>query len=175
MWLFEQEFYDYKTAPVIGNKVIDLHRTGISYYDDFLSNDLKTIEYLRNNKNLVGEVVMMSPEEYFQACSDYGFPERHPSVERLKEQRRTDTEKLQFLKDVILIHKKRFPMPMLNKADSGQEGLHRMMVIGDLFGWDYKVPVLVVDWANKQRAFEEQKRKRLQRIEYNIKKLLKML
>ena len=170
MLLLENDFYDYRTDDVKGSDVVDLHKTGMSFYDDFLSNDLKTLDYLRNSKNLVGEVVMMTPNEYFKLCSEYGFPNRHPSVETLKQQRYADKKTIQHLKDVLLVAKKKFPMPMLNKAYNGQEGLHRMMVIGDMFGWDHKVPVLVVDWADKQRAFEEQKRKRIQKIEYNIRK-----
>lgn len=166
------EFFDYRTAPVNGSEVVDLHRTGMSFYDDFLSNNPKTLDYLRTNKNLEGSVVMMTPEEYFKACSDYGFPGSHPSVEALKQQRRADEKIIQHLKNVLTVAKKRFPMPMLNKAEQGQEGLHRMLVIGDMFGWDHKVPVLVVDWADKQRAYEEQKRKRIERIEYNIQKAI---
>lgn len=163
-------FYDYRTGDVQGSDVVDLHRTGMPYYDDFLLGDNKTLDYLKNKKNLVGEVVMMSPDEYFQACSDYGFPNSHPSVEKLKQQRSADKKTIQHLKSVLTVAKKKFPMPMLNKADNGQEGLHRMFVIGEMFGWDHKVPVLVVDWADKQRAFEEQKRARIQKIEYNIQK-----
>ena len=165
MKLFEQEFYDYKTAPVVGNQVVDLHRTGMSFYDDFLSGDHKTLDYLRREKNLEGKVVMMSPEEYYKACSDYGFPGSHPTVDKLKHDRRIDEKILKHLKDVLTVYKRRFPMPMLNKADNGQEGLHRMMVIGDMFGWDHKVPVLVIDWADKQLAYEIAKRKRIEKIE----------
>ena len=163
-------FYDYKTGNVEGTDVVDLHKTGMSFYDDFLLNDTKTIEYLRDKKNLAGKIVMMSPDEYFQLCSDYGFPNSHPSVDSLKKQRYSDEKTIQHLKDVLTVAKKKFPMPVLNKAASGQEGLHRMMVIGDMFGWDHKVPVLVVDWADKQRAFEEQKRKRIEKIEYRIRR-----
>ena len=170
MILREEEFFDYRTAPVNGKDVVDLHRTGMSFYDDFLSGDQKTLQYLKDKKNLSGEVVMMSPDEYFQACSDYGFPNSHPSVENLKQDRARDVKILDHLKQVLTVYKHKFPMPMLNKADKGQEGLHRMMVIGDMFGWDHKVPVLVVDWADKQRAFEEAKRKRIEKIEYRIRR-----
>lgn len=162
------EFYDYKTAPVNGSDVVDATKTGMSFYDDFL--DPRETDYLRDKKNLKGKVVMMSPEEYYKECSEYGFPDRHPSVEKLKQERRVDKQILQHLTDVLTVYKRKFPLPMINKAENGQEGLHRMMVIGDMFGWDHKVPVLVVDWADKQRAFEEQKRKRIQKIEYNIRK-----
>lgn len=165
------EFYDYKTGTVEGSDVVSTRKTGMSFYDDFL-NPSKT-EYLRDKKNLQGQVVMMSPDEYYQACSDYGFPDRHPSVEKLKQERRADTQTLQHLTDVLTVYKRKFPMPILNKADNGQEGLHRMMVIGDMLGWDHKVPVLVVDWADKQRAFEEQKRARIQKIESNIRLAVK--
>ena len=168
-----EQFYDYKTAPVQGDQVVDLHRTGMSYYNDFLSKDQETLDYLRDEKNLTGTVIMMSPEEYFEECSKYGFIDSHPSVESLKQSRRRDTKILSHLKDVLTVYKRRFPMPMLNKADPGQEGLHRMMVIGDMFGWDHKVPVLVIDWADKQRAYEAEKRRRVERIEYNIKKAVK--
>lgn len=163
-----EEFYDYKTALVDGDQVVDLHRTGMSFYDDFLSNDIKTLDYLRNSKNLKGEVVMMSPDEYYQACSDYGFPGSHPSIESLKKNRRRDEKILQHLKNVLTIYKHRFPMPVLNKAESGQEGLHRMMVIGDMFGWDHKVPVLVVDWADEDLAKQNKHRKYVEKIKYRI-------
>ena len=167
------EFFDYHTQPVSGKEVVDLYRTGMSYYDEFLSKDPKVIERLRSRENLVGKVVKMSPEQYYQACSDYGFINSHPSVEALKQGRRADTKILDHLKRVLTEYKKRFPMPMLNLAENGQEGLHRMMVIGDMFGWDYKVPVLVVDWADKQRAFDDAKRKRLEKLTYRIKAAVK--
>lgn len=170
MKLHEKEFYDYKTAPVVGDNVIDLHKTGMSYYDDFLSNDSKIINYLKDKKNLKGDIVLMSPKEYFEECAEYGFPGGRRSYHELISQRRRDTKTLTHLENVLKIYKKRFPMPVLNKADNAQEGLHRMMVVGDLFGWDHKVPVLVVDYEDKQLAFEVSKKQRIQRIEYNIKK-----
>lgn len=173
MKLTEDEFFDYRTAPVIGSEVVDLHHTGMSYYDDFL--DSKNTDYLAKKLNLKGDVVMMSPEEYFAQCAKYGYIDGEKSVENLKASRRADKKILDHLKDVLLVAKSRFPMPVLNKADKGQEGLHRMMVIGDLFGWDHKVPVLVVDWVDKQRAVEEQKRKRIQKIEHNIKEAVQKL
>lgn len=169
----EQEFYDYKTDPVNGSDVVDLKHTGMSFYDQFIQGNQKEIDYLKDKKNLVGEVVMMSPTEYFKACSEYGFPNSHPSIETLKQQRYRDEKTLNHLKAVLTVYKKKFPMPMLNKAEAGQEGLHRMLVIGDMFGWDHKVPVLIVDWADKQLAYEQQKKERIQKIEYNIRKAVK--
>lgn len=167
--LLEQEFYDYKTALVNGSDVVDYNTTGVSYYNDFLSHNQSTIEYLRNNKNLVGKVVMMSPEDYYQSCSEYGFPDKHPPVEKLKQERRDDKKTLNHLKAVLTQYKHKFPMPYINKAENGQEGLHRMMVIGDMFGWDHKVPVLVVDWADKERALKDANIKKQERIKSNIR------
>ena len=161
----EERFYDYKTAPVNGSDVVDASKTGVSFYDDLLHDK----SYMKNKYNLEGEIVMMSPQEYFQLCSDYGFPDSHPSVEQLKQGRYRDTKTLDHLKAVLTVYKKKFPMPYVNKADRAQEGLHRMLVIGDLFGWDHKVPVLVADWADKQKAFDKQKQDRINRITYNIK------
>lgn len=173
MILNEEEFYNYRTDPVNGSDVVDMNRTGVSFYDDFLSKDPDIINGLKNYKNLVGKVVMMSPNEYYQECSNYGFPDHKPSVESLKRSRRSHVEVLNHLKNVLTVYKHKFPMPFINKSDNGQEGLHRMMVIGDMFGWDHKVPVLVVDWYDKQKAYEQAKQERKQRVEYNIEKSIK--
>lgn len=169
MKLYEKEFYDYKTALVDGDNVVDLHTTGVSFYNDFLSSNMNDIKYLRDKHNLEGEVIMMSPEEYFKQCSEYGFPGRTPSVEKLKLERRRDIKTLNHLKDVLTDYKHRFPMPYINKAENAQEGLHRMMVIGDMFGWNHKVPVLVVDYADKERAAVEKEQKRSEMIRSYIK------
>ena len=102
--LFE-DFYDYGTGPVSGTDVIDLHTTGFSYYNDFLSKNKS--DYLRHKHNLVGEVVMMSPEEYYEACAKYGYIDGVKNVDRLKYHRRLDKGVLDHLKDVLLVAKKK--------------------------------------------------------------------
>ena len=115
--------------------------TGMSLYNDFLNQ--KDLEYRREHKNRDGEIVMMTPDEYFQQCSQYGFG-HFVSVDKLKSQRRADSGSLDALKQRLEDGKK-FWLPVLNKADGSQEGLHRMMVLGDLYGWNSKkYPVLVV-------------------------------
>ena len=166
--LFE-DFYDYGTAAVSGSDVVDRNTTGFSFYTDFLSNNPAKKEYLRKSKNLVGEVVMMSPSEYFKLCSEYGYPDRHPSVEQLKTERRADKGVIKHLKDVLTVAKKKFPMPYINKAERAQEGLHRMLVIGDMFGWDHKVPELVVDHADKELAAKQAHQKVINQIESKIR------
>lgn len=164
------EFYDYKTLPVNGTQVIDPNKTGMSFYDQFLTD--KELDYLHNKKNLKGDIIMMSPEEYYEACAKYGFPNSPVSVDNLKRTRRLSTDVLEHLKEVLLVHKKRFPIPMLNIAEKGQEGLHRMMVIGDLFGWNHKVPVLVVNWYDEDRAKREAEAKHKYDIDYNVEKAI---
>lgn len=115
--------------------------TGMSLYNDFLNK--KDLEYRREAKNRDGEIVMMTPNEYYRECSEYGFGHFVP-VDKLKSHRRADSGSLDALKQ-RLENGKKFWLPVLNKADGSQEGLHRMMVLGDLYGWNSKkYPVLVV-------------------------------
>lgn len=147
----DTEFYDYKTAPVDLSKgdVIDISKTGFSYYDDYLTNEGQ--KYLYDKTGTIGKIVQMSPNEYYDYCSKiFNKP-----VSKLKAGRAADEETIKHLKDVLTVYKKKFPLPYVNLADDQQEGLHRMMVIGDLFGWDHKVPVLYVDYADGEREKRE--------------------
>ena len=166
------EFYDYKTLPVSGNQVVDSTKTGMTFYDQFLTT--KDRDYLNNVKNLQGMIVPMSPEEYYDACAKYGFPNSPVPVGNLKRTRRAQTKILDHLKDVLLVYKKRFPMPMLDIAQKGQEGLHRMMVIGDLFGWDHKVPVLVITHFDEDRARREEQERYKYDIDRNIERAIEL-
>lgn len=132
--------YDYKTKEVLGKDCIDTTKTGMSYYDDFLKSD--QLKYLQTNKNRDGKIVMMSPQEYYEECAKNVF---NVPIESLKKQRgEYDRGMIEKLKEVILSKKKAFPLPFIDYADKGQEGLHRMFTLGELFGWDEKFPVLVV-------------------------------
>lgn len=111
-----------------------------SYYNNFLN--AKDLEYMQNHKNRTGEVVMLSPNEYFSECANKVFS--NSSVEDLKRQRSYDKDlNAQYAEDMKSGDK--FPLCYINYADHNQEGLHRMMVAGDLYGWDTKFPVLVVN------------------------------
>ena len=158
----EQKFWDYGTAEITPGEPIDRTKTGISYYDSFLNS--KDAEYMREEENRVGEVVMMSPEEYYQECGNYAWGSRKVSADELKRQRGANKTTLEKLKQVLTVWKKKLCMPMINYADPGQEGLHRMYVIGELYGWDFKVPVLTVRVADEERARKEAQEK----IDYHI-------
>lgn len=167
-----QEYYDYGTEFITDGDIIDTHHTGTSYYDQFL--DPSQTSYLKDTKNLVGDIVYMSPTEYYENCAKKIF---NSSVDHLKKTRKSDVNTINKLKTVIQHYKRKLCLPMLNYADQGQEGLHRMYVIGELYGWDYKVPVLVVDWYDKERAEnaikEKKKREIDRRVESAIDKALR--
>lgn len=114
--------------------------TGTSEYNDYLDPD--NLKYKQQAKNRTGKIVMMTPNEYFEQCSKYGFP-AEVSIENIISGRRADTESLTWLENYLDSGNK-FDLPYINYASRTQEGLHRMMVAGDRYGWDTKFPVLVV-------------------------------
>lgn len=143
----EEKFYDYRTGTVTGNNIFDTSTTGVSGYDQFLNK--KEAEYMKNAKNQIGTIEYLSPLEYYEICSKP--PIFNSSVEKLKKERARDVEVIEHLKQVLTKYKKQFPMTYINYAEGGQEGLHRMMVAGELYGWDTKFPVLIVKWADEER------------------------
>ena len=157
--LKESDDFDYGTGDVNGSDIFDTSTTGTtgSWKDLLLGND---VDYYKNKKNLVGEIVQMSPQEYYEACADMFSSKKHKKVTAndLKQQREYDKKTLDYLKTVITDKKKKFPIAVLDLSYyPGQEGLHRMMVAGDLFGWDTKFPVLVI------KTYDQEKQKRIER------------
>ena len=117
--------------------------TGVPFYDDILNDP----SYMEKTKNLVGKVVMMTPTKYFEECGKI-FNSNKKSLDMVK----ADTEVTDEIKSVVLDYKYKLPMPYLNYASNEQEGRHRMYVAGELLGWNTLQPVLVVDYADKERA-----------------------
>lgn len=115
--------------------------TQTSYYDNFLNE--KDLHYMQKAKNLTGEVVMMSPKEYFREAAKIF----NTSVEALIEQR-TDNSLSKYIEDMQ--RGDVFPLCYLNYAGETQEGLHRMLAAAEAFGWDIKYPVLVVEPYDKE-------------------------
>ena len=108
-----------------------------SYCDNFLNS--KDLAYMEKAKNRTGSIVMMSPDEYYNECATSVF---NTTPESLKDQRRADGLVEQYIQDMR--NGDKFPLPHINYPDHGQEGLHRMMAAGDIYGWDTKFPVLVI-------------------------------
>lgn len=113
--------------------------TDTSYYNNFLNE--KDLAYMQKSKNRTGEVVYMTPVQYYEECVKHIFEDT--TVESLKLQRSSNSEYINKYKEDMLAGDK-FPLCYLNYADHGQEGLHRMMAAGEAFGWNIKFPVLVV-------------------------------
>lgn len=143
----EEKFFDYKTSSVTGKIVFDTTKTGMSYYDELLTNP----EYMRKRKNLVGEIVYMTPTEYFKGCAEIF----NSTVERQISQTRADKSTFDHLMTVLTRHKKMFPIGFLNYAQNGQEGRHRMLAAAEYAGWETKQPVLVINWADEARHKRE--------------------
>ena len=121
--------------------VFDETSTHTSYYDNFLNE--KDLEYMRKAKNRNGEIVMMTPDEYYKEASKIfrRNNDRNVDVASLVRQRSNEYTD-QYVKDMK--NGDKFPLPYLNYADNSQEGLHRMLAAKRAFGPDIKYPVLVV-------------------------------
>lgn len=146
--------------------VVNDKKTGVSYYDDFLTESGR--EYMKKHKNRVGHVVQMSPSEYYETCAKDVF---NTTVDRLKEQRSADDDSILNLQE-ILYEGGQFWLPYINLADKNQEGLHRMMVLGDSFGWDTKFPVLIVESADARVDEINEAYRQLNRAQSNASEYL---
>ena len=140
----EEKFWDYRTKEVQPGKYIDTSRSEISWVDNLIHN----IKYFEQNKGVTARIIDMTPEEYFEECAKLF----HNSVEFQKKQIAADTGTIEHLTDVIKKFGKRFPIPYINIANNSQEGRHRMYVLGELFGWDKAVPVLIIQDVNNVRV-----------------------
>ena len=136
----------YIRATASASSVFDEHDTKVSFYNEFL--DPKGLEYMQNSKNRTGEVVDMSPNEYFRECAEYVF--NGMSQQQLEDSRSANTDTIIKYSSAMKRGDK-FPMPYINYADKSQEGLHRMMAAGDVFGWNTKFPVLIVTVYDNER------------------------
>ena len=140
----EEKFWDYRTKEVQPGKYIDTSRSEIGWVDNLIHN----IKYFEQNKGVTARIIDMTPEEYFEECATLF----HNSVEFQKKQVAADTGTIEHLTDVIKKFGKRFPIPYINIANNSQEGRHRMYVLGELFGWDKAVPVLIIQDVNNVRV-----------------------
>lgn len=148
----KHEFYDYRTGEAVATQIFDTSTTGMSGYNDLLPGNSGN-KYAREVKNLKGEIRFLTPTEYYQECAFNIF---HTTVNSLITQRRADQKTLDKLNQVLDVYHKQFPITVLNYADGQQEGLHRMMVAGDKFGWDVKFPVLCIFWFDEERHKAEE-------------------
>ena len=162
----EERFWDYKTAPVEGNQIFDPNK-GESPWANTMLKLARTGK--QDAEGHIVSIVDMTPHEYFEACAK-GFG---TSVDAQINQVKNDKGILDKLKQVITKYKVRFPITYLNYSDNsfGQEGRHRMYVAAQLFGWDVKYPVLIINQT--EEAKDKQRKERI--IRYINKALNKAL
>ena len=142
-----EEFYDYSTGVISNaNDVFSIKKTGMSYYDDLLPSSSQA-DYMRKNKNLEGRIEYLTPRQYFDICAKDIF---NVPVNNLIQSREVDSETLNKIKTVILKYKRQLPVTFINYAKKTQEGLHRMLAVAQLYGWNIKYPVLIIDYYDKE-------------------------
>lgn len=146
--------WDYKTGDVNGDDIFDVNVQSNSYVRQYLIEP----EYMKDKNGKKAEITYMTPQQYYEDCAKYCFG-GDINAEQLKEQRGYDSSTMEHLKNVIKDGIK-FPLPYLEYDEykkGEQEGLHRMYVAGELFGWDHKFPVLTIKWADEEtkKMFEK--------------------
>lgn len=133
----EEKFYDYRTGKVDLKScdIFDKTKTGFSFYNNLIDDP----EYMKKSKGLVGSIVMMTPNEYFEHCGEIFHTSKQTQIDHTL----ADKDNIQYLKQVILKYNRKFPIGYINIRDKQQEGRHRMAVAGELCGYDTPQPVLI--------------------------------
>lgn len=129
--------------------VFDVTKTGmIGYWQHILEG--YDLDYYKNKKNLVGKIEYMTPRQYYNECVPIlREMNDNPNItsSSLVRSRNYDPSYIKKLEEVITVKHKKFPICVLDKSlHPGQEGLHRMLAVANLYGWDtYEFPVLVIE------------------------------
>ena len=135
----EHLFFDYKTAEIADDEYIDTKKGS-----NFSAQDLLDGSSDKAYENLESKIEQVTPKQYFAMCGRI----QHQPAEELISQVKDDKDKLEHLVQVIKVYNKKFPTPYVNFVPNtepeGQEGKHRMYVLGELFGWDTPFPVQVI-------------------------------
>lgn len=150
-----EEFWDYHTKPFDGKNPFDENKGESPFVRQLLHDS----DYMAEYKNLSSEIVKMSPREYFEGCAKIFDSSYDAQINQIK----GDTKTLDKLSKVLNKYRRTFPITYLNYAQEGQEGRHRMYVVGEMLGWDKKFPVLVINWYNQEVASREAAKKEEER------------
>ena len=137
-----------KYIDALNKELTDTDKIDTSIASNFGTRDL--LHGTENYPDLVYDIVPMTADQYFKLCSIIqGY-----SPEILKQQISEDKYKLNHLQQVLQTHKKQFPLPYVCFDSSselyGQEGKHRMFLLGQNYGWDKKFPVQVIQNKNER-------------------------
>lgn len=159
----------YHTSTANGSDIFDTNYSETSYAQSFLNPS--ELKYQQEYKNRTASIKYMSPEEYYKICADrFKVP-----VSSLKKQRgEYDRDEIKYLIRVVKEAHKKFPLTYIDyTTEDSQEGLHRMYAAAEMFGWDTKFPVLVIDWLDKDLHIKQEKQRRENEIRDNIEEAVK--
>ena len=144
----EQKFWDYGTAEASESEKIDTSVASTFGIKNLLAGGT-------DYPDLTYDIVPMTPDQYFKLCSLVQLEE----PERLKAHTAADKSKLKHLNQVLDIYHKKFPLPYICFASDselfGQEGKHRMYLLGQKYGWDKKFPVQVIQNKENRKPIPE--------------------
>lgn len=139
--------FDWGTGEAKGDDIFDVSTLGgFSGIADTIPG-AKYHQYMIDKKNKKGEIVQMTPQEFYDVSASFF----RKTADELKSQRKSIPGYIDKLKAVITEKKRKFPLPFLDYTERSEEGLHRMYAAAELFGWDHKFPVLEVKWADQKR------------------------
>lgn len=147
-------------------------RTTIPKYDDALDDP----DHFKSKYNRKGSIEYMTPKEYIQMCADMW----NKSYDSVYQSRAIETKTIEKYKQMMEDGVK-FHLPYICTVDKAQEGIHRMICAGDLYGWDSEFPVLVVTVADQEREDQESVKDEIKhivlylddwRIPYNLPDIL---
>lgn len=157
-----KDMYDYHTGRVTSkDNIFDTSTTGMSKYNDLIPGSSEA-EYYKNKKNLIGKIEYLTPQQYYDYCAKYVFT--NSSSDDLKNQRKADKKSIETI-DTVLRNDVQLPMTVINIAEKQQEGLHRMLYLAEIYGWnDIRFPVLIVDYYNKDLQYEINHQKYINKI-----------
>ncbi len=158
----DRDIVDWGTGKASGTDIF-ADTTGTSFYDQLFTNK----DYMLEKENMVGTVEYMTPRQYFEECAKV-FTEHSDhavTMDDLTQQRGRDKRIIDELSDIVTKYHTKLFMPYINYAEGQQEGLHRMLMAANMFGWDdEKFPVLVIRWADEdlhKRQVDEKYRNRM--------------
>lgn len=134
----EEKFWDYHTEDIKKWIIPDKLPYSSEIFDtSTLGGYSQYNNYLHDKKY----ILPVTPKEYFEQCAK-GF---NSTFEAQVRQVEGDKKVLDHLMDVILIAKKKFPMPYISRTNGAQqEGRHRVYTFAKLYGWNKSFPCLVL-------------------------------
>lgn len=132
-----EEFYDYGTKDITKWIDKDLPYPSEIFDTSTLGGFSAYREYLNDPKY----ILKITPKEYFEQVAKG----RNQPFSQLVDHIERDSKILKHLRNVILKAKKSFPMPYVSRSNGAQqEGLHRIYVFAELYGWNKTFPCLVL-------------------------------